>query len=177
MASVKKEIKKEPKKTVKKEITKKTKVSNKKVQNEEEIIKDKSIIEKESYMLYFTLTYIVIRTLFNGLNLLPIITKFEGLTLCVITNFLMMIATIAAMSANFMIHKKHRVNKHQFNYIKKFMFTMFCVITLLVNILWIINYMKINAVVTIILLIIHAAIIYLYTIVLFDKYVVKNDKQ
>ena len=38
MASVKKEIKKEPKKTVKKEITKKTKVSNKKVQNEEEII-------------------------------------------------------------------------------------------------------------------------------------------
>ena len=179
MANVKKESasKTKPKKVVKTNVKADKKASVSKVQKKEVIIKeevDKSIIEKESYMLYFTLTYIVIRLLFNGLNLIPIITKFDDVTSSVLTSFLMIVGTVAAMALNFIIHRKHRVNKHQFNYIMKFMFVMFCSVTLLVNILWIINFMKINALVTIILLVIHAVVIYLYTLVLFDRYVDKK---
>ena len=154
------------KKTVKKEI-------KKEISEEEVDSKDKNIIDKESYMLYFTLTYIVIRLICNGLNLFPIITELDDSTACVLTNFLMIVGTVAAMALNFMIHKKHRVNKHQFNYIKKFIFGMFCVVTLLVNIYWIIGYIKFNILITVILLIIHVFVIYIYTKLLFNKYVEK----
>ncbi len=163
-----KTAKKQEKKVVKKKEPVKKVVKN---VEEETVVTDKNIIEKETYMLYFTATFIVVRLICNGLNLIPKITNFDGLTLCVLTNFLMILGTIGAMALNFMIHKKHRVNKHQFNYIKKFMFTMFSVVTLLVNIFWIINYIKINYIVTLILLVIHCLIIYLYTIVLFNTYV------
>ena len=85
----------------------------------------------------------------------------------------MIIGTVCAMALNFMVHKKHRINKHQFNNIKKFMFTMFSIVTFLTNILWIIKCIKSNLLITLLLLIIHGFVIYLYTLILFNEYVEK----